>query len=268
MSDIIRADLDELVFRSRNKEYGAYLLRKLMPRNTFQAFIYSAVAVLLILLIPILMDLFAAAVAVQEDVNTEIVLEEPPPLNEEEAPPPPEEVEPPPPPQREQVQYVPPQVVEAEEAPQDVQIVNLDTVRADLGTTNVQGDENAPPEVLDVADIGTGTQPQEVRAPPADPEDTFVMLDEQPTPVNMDAIKAAIQYPQIAKDNGIQGKVIMRVLIDEQGGYVKHKVLRSPHPWLTQEVERHINRLKFTPAIQGGRAIRTWVTVPFDFRIQ
>lgn len=98
--------------------------------------------------------------------------------------------------------------------------------------------------------------------------DEFVLLDEQPVPVNMDVIADVIEYPDSAWDNGISGKVLLRVLVDASGKYVRHKVLQTPHQWLTAEVERHIAKLQFTPAIQNGRAIATWVTVPFDFRIQ
>lgn len=104
---------------------------------------------------------------------------------------------------------------------------------------------------------------QDIEATP----DEFVLLDEQPTPLNMDEIKRAIVYPQRCLDNGMRGKVILRVLIDQHGKYVKHKVLRTPHPWFTEEVERHISQIRFTPAIQNGRAIVTWVTVPFDFQL-
>jgi protein TonB len=266
MSTIIKADLDELVFRSRNKEYGAYLLRKIIPKNTFQALIASILIVGILIAIPTIASIFSELTAEEEVVQTDIVLEEPPPLDEEEAPPPPEEVQPPPPPQRSQVQYVPPAVVDVEEAPEEVTIVNLDTVRDDLGTENIEGDPDAPPEVLDLDQIGNG-QPVEINVPTnTDPDEgAFVMLDEQPAAVNMDELKRSIEYPQMARDAGITGKVILRVLIDEQGRYVRHIVKRSPNPWLTQAVEKHINKIRFTPAIQGGRPIKTWVTVPFDF---
>lgn len=270
MPNIIKANIDDLVFRSRNKEYGAYVLRKILTRNTLQAFLISLAGVaLLLILLAIPKD--DEDEAVEDLMATEIELEEPPPLNEEEEIPEEiQEVEPPPPPKRSQVKFVPPEVVEAEEADPEATVVDVDTVDADIGTEDIEGDDDAPPEILDIDEIGDGDGPAEIAPPPSneDPPDEFVFLEEQPSPVNLDEIRAAVKYPQMAKDAGIYGKVVFRVLIDENGRYKKHKVLKTPHPWLTEACVKHLNKIRFTPGIQAGKPIPVWVTVPFDFKIQ
>ncbi len=98
--------------------------------------------------------------------------------------------------------------------------------------------------------------------------DEEVELDEKPKPLNMDVLKKKIEYPQRARDAGIQGRVVLRVLIDKKGNYMKHKVVRSPHPWLSESGTAHIHLLKFSPGIKDGKAIPVWVTVPFDYKIE
>jgi protein TonB len=205
--------------------------------------------------------------ATDELMNQEIELMETPPLEEQEQPETPPEVEPPPPPRREQVQFVPPQVVEAEEAPEDVVVQNMDTVRSEVGATNVEGDPDANPEVLDLGEIGTGTGPVEVQVQRDPDPNEFIMVDEEAKPVNLSELKQMVEYPQMAKDAGITGRVVLRVFVNAQGQYVRHIVSKSPHPWLTAAVEQHINKLRFTPAIQNGNPVPMWVNVPFNFTL-
>ncbi|MEZ4847922.1 MAG: TonB family protein [Bacteroidia bacterium] len=95
----------------------------------------------------------------------------------------------------------------------------------------------------------------------------FVVAEEEPSPVNMKDISQLIGYPQIARDAGIEGNVVVRVLVDKNGAYSKHKVINQVHPILADAVEEHIGKLKFTPAIQGGKPIKFWVNIPFKFSL-
>lgn len=96
---------------------------------------------------------------------------------------------------------------------------------------------------------------------------TFVLLEKEPQAVNMDELKGLIGYPPMAKEAEIEGKVVMRVMISPTGDYVKHIVLKDPHPILTKAVEAKISHLKMTPGIQAGKPIKVWVTLPFDFKL-
>ena len=71
----------------------------------------------------------------------------------------------------------------------------------------------------------------------------------------------------MAKEAEIEGKVIVRVQVDKEGKYVKHLVIKDPHPILTKAVTDKINMLSFTPGIQAGKPIKVWVTIPFDFKL-
>ncbi|HEX2898304.1 MAG TPA: energy transducer TonB, partial [Bacteroidia bacterium] len=83
----------------------------------------------------------------------------------------------------------------------------------------------------------------------------------------MNELSKMIGYPPEAKASEIQGKVVIQVQIDTKGNYVKHLVVKDPHPILTQAVESKIAYLKFKPGIQKGKPIKVWVTIPFDFKL-
>jgi protein TonB len=93
----------------------------------------------------------------------------------------------------------------------------------------------------------------------------FILVEEEPVPINLEEVKGLIGYPQVARDAGIQGRVVIRILVDETGKYRKHRVINTVHPILTQACEEQIKKLAFTPAIQGGKPIKFWVNVPFNF---
>ncbi|MFN7880775.1 MAG: energy transducer TonB [Sphingobacteriia bacterium] len=60
----------------------------------------------------------------------------------------------------------------------------------------------------------------------------LVEVDQQPTPLNMHEAMRALRYPKQAEDAEIAGRVILKVLIDEEGKPIQHVVLKSPHPSL------------------------------------
>ncbi len=95
----------------------------------------------------------------------------------------------------------------------------------------------------------------------------FVLLEKEPAPLNLNELKRLIGYPRAAMEAEIEGKVILRVLVDERGQYVKHLVIKDAHPYLTNAVTSKISAIRFTPGIQKGKPIKVWVTIPFDFKL-
>jgi TonB family protein len=129
------------------------------------------------------------------------------------------------------------------------------------------GQGYAPDSVFVPPVIEEGPPVLEERSADEPAENAFVQLDEVPQQLNLTEIQRAIVYPTAAQQAGITGKVLVRVLLDTNGVYIRHKVLRSPHAWLTESVEKQIRNLRFSPAVAGSRKIKTWVTVPFDFKL-
>ncbi|MFN0083028.1 MAG: energy transducer TonB [Ferruginibacter sp.] len=94
------------------------------------------------------------------------------------------------------------------------------------------------------------------------------LVSEIPKPINMLEIRKRIGYPIKARKKGIQGEVLVRILVGEDGKYIKHLVIKPGHPLLLEEIEKEIPFLTFTPAISGGKLIKFWVNIPFKFKLQ
>lgn len=269
MSKIESADLTDQVFENRNKEYGAYQIRK----SYWWVLIVAAVIAYLLYLLsfgaPMIWNAIFPDKVVQEEsirfIDDLTLLDEPPPINEleEEVPPPP----PPPtiklkPPQIETIEFkvpVPDEEVEEEETIREMEEIEESTP----GLEDQEGDEGA----YDF-DAEEGTGENTVVEEPKDPDpNAFIMVEKEPQAVNLDDIKGMIGYPPTAREAGIEGKVIVRVLVGKTGKYEKHILVRKAHPLLNKAVEDKINNLSFTPGIQAGKPIKVWVTIPFDFKL-
>lgn len=96
----------------------------------------------------------------------------------------------------------------------------------------------------------------------------FIMVEKEPVVLNMDELKQMIGYPPQASEREIEGKVIIRILLDEEGNYLKDTVLRDPNPILTKAVRDKINLIRFEPAIQNKKPVKFWFTIPFEFKLR
>ena len=271
MAQIIKADLDQMVFEDRERGYGAFFLRKKYPLHLMIGTILIGFIALTGTFVPLLAKQLGWVKEKEKVkfVQVKISMDElppPPPMDEEKPPPPP----PPkvPPPQVKTVAFQIPEPVPEEEIdpdePQTIATVEELQDAPNLGFENKEGDDAG---VVFTGEVdGDGDVPQVI----VDNEpkiDEFISVEQEPAPVNMDDIQKLIGYPQIARDAGIQGQVVVRVLVDKKGRYSKHRIVKEIHPILAEAVEKHISKLNFTPAIQGGRPIKFWVNIPFNFKL-
>ncbi len=77
-----------------------------------------------------------------------------------------------------------------------------------------------------------------------------------------------VKYPEIAKENGIQGKVFVQFVVNQNGEVEDAKVVRGVDPSLDKEAIRVINNLpKWTPGSQRGKPVKVSFTVPINFQL-
>lgn len=266
MSETVYADLDEIVFEGREKSYGAYDMRKKYNRYLERAALIAALLFLFMTTFPKVWQWIAPDFGddTEELIVTPIELTDlaqPPPLEEETPPPPPVA----PPPVRAQIEFrVPTPTADPVEEETIKEMEELEESKADLGTADVEGTTDG----YDFGDIDSkGVEEVVVKEEKEVGPNEFVLLEKEPAPVNLDQLKGLIGYPPMAKEAEIEGKVIIRVQVDKNGHYVKHLVIKDPHPILTKAVTDKINMLTFTPGIQAGKPIKVWVTIPFDFKL-
>jgi TonB family protein len=81
-------------------------------------------------------------------------------------------------------------------------------------------------------------------------------------------LKEALNYPEEAQSNGIEGRVYVQFVIDENGEIKNAKLLRSPNLLLGQEALRVINEMPdWTPGSQKDVAVRVHYTLPITFEL-
>lgn len=102
----------------------------------------------------------------------------------------------------------------------------------------------------------------------------FVVVEDMPEfPGGETALRSYINknvnYPVIAAENGIQGKVYVRFVVDKDGSVTNAEIARGIDPSLDQEALRVVRTLpKWKPGKQRGKPVRVSYTVPINFQLQ
>ncbi|QQS37922.1 MAG: TonB family protein [Ignavibacteriales bacterium] len=99
-------------------------------------------------------------------------------------------------------------------------------------------------------------------------EDYQTQFDETPFPVGgMGELSKKIVYPEKAKQEGFEGKVILQVFIDETGTVVKSEVLKGAGNGLDEAAIKAVELTKFTPAKVKGKIVKAKVVLPIVFKL-
>lgn len=272
---ILQSDILDILFDHRNKEYGAYQLRKGYNKR-----LLTSVAVIAVLTATLfgVNYLSRSTVKTQKQVFAvvDVQLEE---IKEEKkiTPPPP----PPPPPAAIQkveiTKFTPPKIVKDEEVkvnerpPEQEKLIDTK-----IGAFNQEGvkDEGVtgPPTSVDG---GKGI----VEAPSAkdgsDYDRTFTKVEiESEYPGGIAAwmryLKRNFRYPEDALTNELQGTVMVQFIVDKEGMVSDVQVVSGPTLGGLREEAMRVIRLsgKWIPAIQNGRKVRSYKQQPiiFEFR--
>jgi TonB family protein len=102
-------------------------------------------------------------------------------------------------------------------------------------------------------------------------DDVFVMVEKMPLYPGGDTellkyISNNTKYPEAAKAEKIEGRVIIRFIVNTRGKAEDVQVLRGVHPLLDDEAVRVVSGLSgFEPGMQGGKAVNVWYMVPITF---
>ncbi|HOU01090.1 MAG TPA: energy transducer TonB [Bacteroidales bacterium] len=251
---------DDIVFELRNKEYGAYKLRKRYSRNMLIALFIGLVILCSAVIGPFINAKAAErSRTMRKETQVEIQLENLDQPTEQVAPPPP----PPPPPTEAvtQARYAPPVVVDTLKPEEVVQLMTADQAIE----TVVDADVTAIQIIEEVK--------EEVAEEEPEPE-PFVVVEEMPMFPGGDAellayISAHTQYPEAAKENNIQGRVIVRFCVTSKGTVSQVSVLKGVDPDLDAEAVRVVTTLPaFKPGKQGGKPVPVWYMVPITFTLK
>lgn len=253
----------ELVFSGRNQQYGAYVLRKDSDKNTIRGIIAAVMLFVLAVTIPAVINLIKENLPADNDVKvTEVTtLEEPPPIDKNEPPPPPAE---PPPPLKSTVKFTPPEIKPDEEVPKDEPPPIQEEMKdKDAGKENVEGDpEGVDPSLLETGN-GEGEGPEIMTFAEQMPE--FAGGVEE----MYKFLSKNIQYPQMARENGIQGKVILSFVVGADGKISQIEQVGKKLGWgLDEEAIRVVKTMPpWTPGKQNGKPVYVKFNLPIKFQL-
>jgi len=115
----------------------------------------------------------------------------------------------------------------------------------------------------------------EIPPPPPPPEDdygeyVFIPYDEPPRPLGGYAsIQKNLKYPEIARKAGLEARVVVGVLIDEQGNSVKTQILKDSGSNVGFEAAASaaVMKVKWYPAKQRDKPVKVWVSIPVNFKL-
>ena len=253
--------MDEIVFDNRNKSYGAFFLRHLTKRNTVKALIF------IFCLSSVLTGFSYVGLGFLKKKSDEVAIErvvtltEPPPLDEEAPPPAPRRT--PPPPVRPTVKFVEMVVKKDEEVAED-EVISVDEIKADISTVNQEGDEDADIVIEEV---------KVVQQPVVEEKKVYDFLEQMPEyPGGVKNLYKYlgdnIKYPRMARDNGIEGTVYIKFVVDDKGAVSQAHVVRSIGAGCDEEALRVVKEMpNWTPGRQNGKPAAVWYTDPVKFTL-
>ena len=276
--DLISNEWSDMMFEHRNKEYGAYVLR----RQTGRRNVISMIAVLLlfaaVMVFMIAKNAYEAyqkehavmdqvtelsALTQQKKKEAKVERKEIPVKQEQQ-----QVVEK----VKSSVKFTAPVIKKDDEVKPEDELKSQDEImnsKVAVGALNVVGnDENG--EVLKAKEV-IATEPVK---PKEEENKVFDVVEQMPSyPGGMGALmqylSSHIKYPAIAEENGIQGRVICTFVVERDGSITDVRIAKSVDPSLDKEAMRVVSKMpKWIPGKQNGSAVRVKYTLPVTFRLQ
>lgn len=264
----------DFVFEGRNKNYGAYTLRKNSPKRHTFAFIAVMIGTALVVLASVGISRYNKARAEREAMtqvselsNFELDAPEIPEENQQqqfEAPPPVE--------LKSTIQFTVPDIKKDEEVPEDREMkTQEEVVQSDvqISIADVKGTNEETG-----VDIATLQEHKVIVQEEVKEEKVFEIVEQPPSfPGGESAmyewLSKNINYPVIAQENNIQGRVTCQFVVGRNGEIEDVRVVRGVDPSLDKEAIRVIRAMpKWIPGRQGGNAVKVRYTLPVQFRLQ
>lgn len=269
--DILDPAWIEVVFSGRNKAYGAYVLRKENARTSVRALVIASLLFVLAIAMPTIINKLKGFIPKADDkVKIEdVVLMPPPPVDAVKPPPPPPQVEPPKP-KVDQVRFPPPVVKPDNEVIEKDPPTVKDLEVKDPGQKDQKGDPNQEIRIDEA--VGKAEITQKV-VEESNEIVSFAAVEKLPKfPGGDEAfgryLGKAINYPPVAKENNVQGRVTVSFVVERDGSLTDIKVIRDIGSGCGAEAIRVLQKSpKWSPGIQNGKPVRVAYTMPINFTL-
>jgi TonB family protein len=95
----------------------------------------------------------------------------------------------------------------------------------------------------------------------------FIPFDKEPT-VDMEHLMKFVEYPSAAIKDGVEGKVIVKAIVDINGKISDAVVDKSDNKVLNKAALKAVKALgKATPAMYNDKPVKCWILVPINFKL-
>ena len=257
----------DCVFEDRNQEYGAYVFRKLSNKRHLNALLIASAFFVLAISSPIILKTIIpkskeshvevttlANLKMEENKPKEKVIEDLPP----------------PPPLKSSIKFTPPVIkadkeVREEEMPKTQE--ELQQSKLSISTADVKGTDEEKGKLIGEVDKNKQNIAQEEVKP-------FLIVEQMPdfpggTEELMRFLGKNIQYPQMARETGIQGTVIVQFVVNKDGKISTVKVLRGIGGGCDEEAVRVVKSMPvWKPGKQNGVSVPVYFQLPIKFTLK
>ena len=275
--DLIDNRWSDLMFENRNKEYGAYVLRRQTTARNIKSIITVLILFALVMVYMVAKNAYddyqakhqaqtqvTELTALQEQ-KKEAKVERKEVVKQEKVEQVVEKV-------KSSIKFTAPVIKKDDEVRPEDEMKSQDEImnsKVAVGFANVIGnDENG--EVLKAKEALV-TEPVK---PKEEENKVFDVVEQMPSfPGGMAALMAylqkSIKYPPVAEENGIQGRVVCTFVVERDGSVTDVRVAKSVDPSLDKEAVRVVSAMpKWIPGKQNGQSVRVKYTLPVTFRLQ
>ena len=275
--DLIDNRWSDLMFENRNKEYGAYVLRRQTTARNIKSIITVLILFALVMVYMVAKNAYddyqakhqaqtqvTELTALQEQ-KKEAKVERKEVVKQEKIEQVVEKV-------KSSIKFTAPVIKKDDEVRPEDEMKSQDEImnsKVAVGFANVVGNDESG-EVLKAKEVLV-TEPVKPRE---EENKVFDVVEQMPSfPGGMAALMAylqkSIKYPPVAEENGIQGRVVCTFVVERDGSVTDVRVAKSVDPSLDKEAVRVVSAMPaWIPGKQNGQSVRVKYTLPVTFRLQ
>lgn len=280
--DLTSREWNDIIFAEKNKEFGAYQIRKKSDKRHNMAMLYMLMGLVVVFCLILGLNKYSAyraekaALELQEQREKMMAAQL---AQEEEV----EEQEEPEEQKFEQPEVTVPEEVLATVQVTQIAIVDADQVKNEVMDMDTQKEDNTARGVVtqegsDDADKFKAVQEQVVVKEPEPEvkkeEEIFVAVEQQAEfpggqAALMKWLSQNVRYPETAQQNDVQGRVIVKFVVEKDGSIGAATIFKGVDKDLDREALRVVKKMpRWQPGKNNGVAVRSYFNLPVLFKLQ
>lgn len=272
--NIDSAEWCDMVFKNKNKKYGAYALRQSSGKRHLVAF---GVIIVLVAFVSVLPQLIGAVqqltkqdlgamdqmvelsnIPIEQEIPEQNIIRE--------------EVAPPPPPLKSTIQFVPPVIARDDEVTENTMKTVDEVIESKLqvSVADIKGDDEK--FGIDIAELEKNKIIME--EPKKKDDEIHITVPQMPSFLGGEEemrryIAENLKYPVVDQENGTQGRVTVRFVVDKTGKIGNVQILKGLSVTCDREAVRVVQSMpNWIPGKNNGVPVNVYFTLPIVFKLR